>query len=64
MPLGYYLTVSIHLLAALFWLGGMFFLALVGAPALRRLPPSSGPSCSGSSDSGSDAPAGSRSECW
>jgi putative copper resistance protein D len=35
----YYLNVTIHLLAALFWLGGMFFLAVVGAPTLRRVEP-------------------------
>lgn len=35
----YYLNVTIHLLAALFWLGGMFFLALVGAPVLRKVEP-------------------------
>jgi len=33
----YFLNVTIHLLAAMFWLGGMFFLAVVGAPALREL---------------------------
>lgn len=33
----YHLNVTVHLLAALFWLGGMFFLALVGAPVLREL---------------------------
>lgn len=33
----YHLNVAVHLLAAFFWLGGMFFLALVGAPALRKL---------------------------
>ena len=27
----YYLSVTVHVLAALIWLGGMFFLALVGA---------------------------------
>ncbi len=37
MSLLYYLSVSIHVLAALVWLGGMFFIALVGAPVLRRL---------------------------
>jgi copper resistance protein D len=35
-----YLTgVTLHVLAALFWLGGLFFLALVGAPVLRRVEP-------------------------
>jgi len=33
----YFLNVTLHVLAALFWLGGMFFLGLVGAPALRQL---------------------------
>ena len=36
----YSVTVTVHLLATLFWLGGMFFLAIVGAPALRGLDPS------------------------
>lgn len=36
----YYLNVTIHVLAALLWLGGMFFLAAVGAPALRKVEPS------------------------
>ncbi len=35
----YYISVTIHLLAALVWLGGMFFLALVGAPVLRAVQP-------------------------
>jgi copper resistance protein D len=35
----YWITVTVHVLAALFWLGGMFFLALVGAPVLRRVEP-------------------------
>lgn len=35
----YYLNITIHVLAALFWLGGMFFLALVGAPVLRAVEP-------------------------
>ena len=35
----YYVNVSLHLLAALLWLGGMFFLAAVGAPVLRRVEP-------------------------
>lgn len=39
MPLCYYANVSLHLLAALLWLGGMFFLAAVGAPVLRHVEP-------------------------
>jgi putative copper resistance protein D len=39
MPAAYYLNVTIHVLAAMFWLGGMFFLAIVGAPALRAVEP-------------------------
>lgn len=35
----YYLNVTIHVIAALIWLGGMFFLALVGAPVLRAVQP-------------------------
>lgn len=35
----YLLNVTIHVLAALFWLGGMFFLGLVGAPVLRSVDP-------------------------
>lgn len=35
----YPISVTIHVLAAMFWLGGMFFLAVVGAPALRGLDP-------------------------
>ncbi|MDP3910222.1 MAG: DUF4149 domain-containing protein [Gemmatimonadales bacterium] len=35
----YYVTVTIHIFAALLWLGGMFFLAAVGAPVLRRIEP-------------------------
>ena len=31
----YYANVTVHLLAALFWLGGMFFVAIVAAPVLR-----------------------------
>lgn len=34
----YLLSVTLHLLSALFWLGGMWFLALVAAPILRDLP--------------------------
>lgn len=37
----YFLNVSVHLLAALLWLGGMFFLAAVGAPVLREVEPAS-----------------------
>jgi copper resistance protein D len=37
----YYLSVTIHVLAALLWLGGMFFLAVVGAPVLRAVEPPS-----------------------
>lgn len=37
----YFLNVSIHLFAALLWLGGMFFLAAVGAPVLRSVDPPS-----------------------
>lgn len=39
MPTSYFVAVTIHVLAALVWLGGMFFLALVGAPVLRRVEP-------------------------
>ena len=39
MPTPYHLSVTVHLLAALLWLGGMFFLAVVGAPVLRRVEP-------------------------
>jgi copper resistance protein D len=39
MPALYYLNVTVHVLAAMFWLGGMFFLAVVGAPALRAVEP-------------------------
>lgn len=39
MPLLYYVNVTIHILAAMLWLGGMFFLGVVGAPALRAVEP-------------------------
>lgn len=39
MPDLYYVNVTVHLLAALLWLGGMFFLAAVGAPVLRAVEP-------------------------
>ena len=35
----YFVNVTVHVLAALLWLGGMFFLGVVGAPALRRIEP-------------------------
>jgi copper resistance protein D len=35
----YWLNVTVHVFAALFWLGGMFFLAVVGAPVLRTVEP-------------------------
>lgn len=35
----YYANVTIHVLAAMLWLGGMFFLAAVGAPVLRTVEP-------------------------
>jgi uncharacterized membrane protein len=35
----YYTSVSVHVLAAMLWLGGMLFLGLVGAPALRSVEP-------------------------
>lgn len=35
----YLLNVTVHVLAAVVWLGGLFFLALVGAPVLRSVQP-------------------------
>ena len=35
----YWINVTIHVLAAIVWLGGMFFFALVGAPVLRTVEP-------------------------
>lgn len=35
----YYLNVTIHVLAAVVWLGGMFFVGLVGAPLFRAIEP-------------------------
>jgi copper resistance protein D len=35
----YRIVVSIHVLAAMLWLGGMFFFALVGAPVMRKVEP-------------------------
>ena len=39
MPHLYYVNVTLHVLAAMLWLGGMLFLGAVGAPALRRVEP-------------------------
>jgi len=39
VPAAYYASVTAHVLAALLWLGGMFFLGVVGAPVLRRVEP-------------------------
>lgn len=35
----YHLNVTLHVLAALLWLGGMLFLGVVGAPVLRKVEP-------------------------
>jgi putative copper resistance protein D len=35
----YLASITLHMLAAMFWLGGMFFLGFVGAPALRQVQP-------------------------
>ena len=35
----YYAIVTLHVFAAVFWLGGTFFLAAVGAPVLRTVEP-------------------------
>jgi copper resistance protein D len=39
VPTLYYLNVTLHVLAAMLWLGGMFFLGIVGAPVLRTVEP-------------------------
>jgi uncharacterized membrane protein len=39
MPVAYWISVTIHILAALLWLGGLFFLGVVGAPVLRAVEP-------------------------
>ena len=39
MPLLYWVSVTIHVLAAMLWLGGMLFLGAVGAPVLRAVEP-------------------------
>ena len=41
MPPLYWLAVTVHVLAALLWLGGTFFLGIVGAPVLRTVEPAS-----------------------
>jgi uncharacterized membrane protein len=35
----YYANVTLHVLAAMFWLGGMLFLGIVAAPLLRAVEP-------------------------
>lgn len=35
----YYANVTVHVLAAMLWLGGMLFLGVVGAPVLRAIEP-------------------------
>ena len=35
----YHLSVFVHILSAIIWIGGMFFLALVVVPVTRGLPP-------------------------
>ncbi len=37
----HFLSLSLHVLAAITWLGGMFFFALIGAPVLRTVEPAS-----------------------
>lgn len=37
----HFLNLALHVLAAITWLGGMFFFALVGAPVLRTVEPAS-----------------------
>jgi putative copper export protein len=37
MSAAYYVNVFIHVLAAMVWLGGMLFVAAVGAPVLRQV---------------------------
>ncbi|MDF1504493.1 DUF4149 domain-containing protein [Roseisolibacter sp. H3M3-2] len=39
MPAAYHLVVTLHVLAAMLWLGGMLFLGVVGAPVLRAVEP-------------------------
>ena len=35
----YYANITVHVLAAMVWVGGMLFLALIGAPMLRGVEP-------------------------
>ncbi|HPV77375.1 MAG TPA: hypothetical protein PLX31_20905, partial [Gemmatimonadaceae bacterium] len=37
----YFTLVTLHILAAVTWIGGVLFIALVGAPALRTVEPPS-----------------------
>ncbi|HET9426094.1 MAG TPA: CopD family protein [Gemmatimonadaceae bacterium] len=39
MPWHYFANVTVHVLAAMTWLGGMLFLGLVGAPVFRAVEP-------------------------
>ena len=39
MPALYFVNVTMHVLAAMLWFGGMLFLGIVGAPLLRALEP-------------------------
>lgn len=41
MRLLYLVNITLHVLAAMFWLGGMFFLGVIGAPILRTIEPPS-----------------------
>jgi uncharacterized membrane protein len=39
VPAAYAASVILHVLAAITWLGGLFFFGLVGAPVVRRMEP-------------------------
>jgi uncharacterized membrane protein len=39
MSYWYWVNVTVHILAAMLWLGGMFFFGIVGAPVLRAVNP-------------------------
>jgi putative copper export protein len=39
VSIAYYVNVTVHVLSAMLWLGGMLFLGLVGAPVLRAVEP-------------------------